>query len=45
MKEIKLETLEKIEQEYLSERCSAVARHALSNSDIAVVAASKDTVN
>ena len=44
MKEIKLERLEEIEKEYLSEKCSAIARHALSNSDIAVVAASKDTV-
>jgi len=44
MKEIKLETLNEIEQEYLSEKCSAVVRHALSNSDIAVVAASKDSV-
>ena len=44
MKEIKLETLQEIENEYLSEKCSTIARHALSNSDIAVAAASKDTV-
>ena len=44
MKEVKLETLQEIEKEYLSEKCSSIARHALSNSDIAVVAASKDTV-
>ena len=44
MKEIKLETLKEIEKEYLSEKCSAIARHALSNSDIQAVAASKDCV-
>ena len=44
MKEIKLETLQEIEKEYLSEKSSAIARHALSNSDIQAVAASKDTV-
>ena len=44
MKEIKLETLREIEEEYLSEKCSAIARHALSDCDIQVAASSKDIV-
>lgn len=44
MKEIKLETLQKIEKEYLSDKSSAIARHALTNTDIAIAASSKDCV-
>lgn len=44
MREISLETLEKIEKEYVSDKASTIARHALTNSDISVVAASKDIV-
>ena len=44
MKEIKLETLEKIEKEYLSDNSNSIARHALTNTGIEVLAASKDNV-
>ena len=44
MKEIEISQLESIEEEYVKERCSSIARHALSQTDLAVVAASKDTV-
>ena len=42
MKEIKISDLRKIEKEYLSDKACAVARHALSNTDISVVALTKD---
>ena len=44
MKEITLEILDKIEDEYRAEKKNDIVRHALSASDIAVVAGSKDTV-
>ncbi len=42
MKEIKISDLRKIEKEYLSDKACAVARHALSNTDISLVALTKD---
>ena len=44
MKEITLEILDKIEDEYRADKKNDIVRHALSASDIAVVAGSKDTV-
>lgn len=44
MKEIKLETLEQIEKEYLADSKATVVRHALTNTGIEVLAASKDEV-
>ena len=43
MKEITLEILDKIEDEYRADKKNDIVRHALSASDIAVVAGSKDT--
>lgn len=45
MKEIKLEHLDELLAEYEQDKTCRVARHALSNQDIAVAAASKDTVS
>ena len=45
MKEIKLEQLDKYLEEYKQDKSCTIARHALSNQDIAVAAASKDTVS
>lgn len=44
MKEITLETLRKIEEEYFLDKSATVARHALAASDINVACASKDHV-
>lgn len=45
MKEIKKEHLDELLQEYEQDKACKIARHALSNQDIAVAAASKDTVS
>lgn len=45
MKEIKKEHLDELLQEYEQDKACRIARHALSNQDIAVAAASKDTVS
>ena len=45
MKEIKIEQLDKYLEEYKQDKNCTIARHALSNQDIAVAAASKDTVS
>ena len=44
MKEIKLEHLDELLEEYEQDLSCRVARHALSNQDISVASASKDTV-
>lgn len=44
MKDITLEKLQEIETEYLKDKSCTLARHALTQSDLAVVAASKDIV-
>ncbi|MCQ2801202.1 MAG: C1 family peptidase [Bacilli bacterium] len=44
MKEITIEQLNKIEEEYFADKSATVARHAIAASDIAVAAASKDSV-
>ena len=44
MKEIKVSDLEKIQKQYDSEKVWTVVRHALTKSEIDVVASSKDTV-
>ena len=44
MKEITIENLNKIEEEYISDKSCAIARHALTNTGIDVAAQSKDTV-
>lgn len=44
MKEITFEALENIEKEYFADKSATLARHAISASDIAVAAASKDHV-
>lgn len=44
MKEIKTQFLEKIEKEYLADKSCTLARHALTGTDLAVVASSKDDV-
>ena len=45
MKEIKKEHLDELLQEYEQDKACKIARHALSNQDIAVAAASKDGVS
>lgn len=45
MKEIKQEHLDELLKEYEQDKACKIARHALSNQDIAVAAASKDTVS
>ena len=45
MKEIKKEHLDELLKEYEQDKACKIARHALSNQDIAVAAASKDTVS
>lgn len=45
MKEIKKEHLDELLAEYEQDKTCTIARHALSNQDIAVAAASKDTVS
>lgn len=45
MKEIKKEHLDELLAEYEQDKACKIARHALSNQDIAVAAASKDTVS
>lgn len=44
MKEITIEQLNKIEEEYFADKSATVARHAIAANDIAVAAASKDSV-
>ena len=44
MKEIKKEHLDELLKEYEQDKACTIARHALSNQDIAVAAASKDSV-
>ena len=45
MKEIKKEHLDELLKEYEQDKSCTIARHALSNQDIAVAAASKDSVS
>ena len=45
MQEIKLEHLDELLEEYKQDKSCTIARHALSNQDIAVAAASKDVVS
>ena len=45
MQEIKKEHLDELLKEYEQDKSCTIARHALSNQDIAVAAASKDTVS
>ena len=45
MQEIKKEHLDELLKEYEQDKVCTVARHALSNQDIAVAAASKDIVS
>lgn len=45
MKEIKKEHLDELLEEYKQDKTCTIARHALSNQDIAVASASKDTVS